>query len=100
MMMIPTTLLSYMRLIAEHSIGGATYFPSMAMSNTWLEVSKALSRSENSTYDGSLWLCIRCISVLIVNVPYQHPTSGVDPNWYFTLCLLIILNSRPHMIIL
>ena len=31
-MMSLTTLLSYMRLIAENSLGGASYFPSMEMS--------------------------------------------------------------------
>ena len=32
-MMRLTILLSYMRLIAEHILGGAQYFPSMAMSS-------------------------------------------------------------------
>ena len=32
-MMSLTNFLSYMRLIAEHSLGGAPYFPSMAMSS-------------------------------------------------------------------
>ena len=52
MMMILTMILLYMRLIAECSLGGAPYFPSMAMSSELLEVSKALNRSENATYVG------------------------------------------------
>ena len=68
-MMILNMLLLYMRLISEHSLESAPYFPSMAMSNAWLEVSKALNISENSTNVGILWLCLRCRSVLIVNVP-------------------------------
>ena len=32
--MISTMLLSYIRLIAERSLGGAPYFPSMAMSSS------------------------------------------------------------------
>ena len=68
-MMILNMLLLYMRLISEHSLESAPYFPSMAMSNAWLEVSKALNISENATHVGSLWLCLRCRIVLIVNVP-------------------------------
>ena len=56
-------------LIAEHSLGGAPYFTSMAMINAWLEVSKSLNRYENSTHVGRFWLFIRYRSVLIVNVP-------------------------------
>ena len=66
---LPMTTLNksllYMRLIANHSHGGATYFPSMTMSNVWLEASKALTRSDNATHVGGLWLCLRCRSVLI-----------------------------------
>ena len=65
---------SYMHLIAKHSLGGAPYFLSMAMSNVLLEVSKALNRSTNTTHFGRLWLCLICRSVLIMNVPYV----GVD----------------------
>ena len=64
-MTILTKLLSYMRLIYEHSLGGALYFPIMTMSSAWLEVSKALTRSVNATYFGRLWLCLRCRSVLL-----------------------------------
>ena len=101
---LPTTsltmLLLYMLLIADNSLGGAPNFPSMAMSNACLEVSKAPNRSTNATHVGRLWLCLRYISVLIVNVPSWHPTPGVDPNWHFTPGLLIILNLRPHMILM
>ena len=99
-MMTLNTYLLYMRLIDKHSHGGAPYFPSMTMSNVWLEVSKALTRSDNATHVGRLWLCLKCISVLIVNVPSGHPTPEMDPNCHFTPCLMIILNSRPHMILL
>ena len=37
MMSLPT-LLSYVCLISEHSLGGAPFFTGMAMSNAWLEV--------------------------------------------------------------
>ena len=47
-------LLLYMRLIAEHGLGGAPYFPSEAISNFLLEVSKAFNRSANSTHAGKL----------------------------------------------
>ena len=57
-MMRLTKLLSYMCLIAEHSPGGAPYFPSMAMSSEWLESSKAFTRSMNVTHVGILWLCL------------------------------------------
>ena len=67
-MMSLTTLLLYMCLIADHSLGGAPYFPSMATINEWLEVSKALTRSENATHVGRLRLCLRCRSFLIVDV--------------------------------
>ena len=42
----------------------------MTMNNTWLEVSKALTRYVNSTHVGMFLLCIRFRSVLIVNVTY------------------------------
>ena len=58
--MILTMLLLYMRLIAEHSLGGAPYFPSMETSSAWLEASKALTRPANAIHVGSLWLCLRC----------------------------------------
>ena len=80
MMMSLTILLSYMPLIDDRSLGGAPYFPSMAMGSVRLEVSKALTRYTNATNVGRLWLCIRCRSVLIVNVPSWNPTPGVDPN--------------------
>ena len=99
-MMRLTMLLLYMRLIAERSIGGAPYFSSMAMISEWLEVPKALTRSANATHIGRLWFFLRCRSVLNVNVISWHPTTGVDPNWHFRPCLLIILNSRPHMMLL
>ena len=95
-----TMLLLYMRLIAEHSLGGAPYFSIMVMSSAWLEVSKDLTRYLNATHVGRLSLCLRCISVLILNVPSWHPTPGVDPNWHFTPCLLIIMNSCLHMMLL
>ena len=59
-MMSLTTLLLYMGLIAEHSLGGAPYFTSMEISNAWLEVSNALTRSMNGNHVGSLWLCLIC----------------------------------------
>ena len=68
-MIILTTFLSYINFLAEHSLGGAPYFPSMEMSNAWLDVSKTLPRSANAIYVWRLWLCLRCRSVLIVNVP-------------------------------
>ena len=67
-MMIFTTLFSYMHLIAEHSLGGAPYFPIMAMSNAWLEVLMALTRSTNAIHFGGLWLCFICRMFLTVNV--------------------------------
>ena len=93
-------ILSYMRLIDERSLGGAPHFPIMAMSSAFLEVPKSLTKSENDTHVGRLWLCLRCRSVLILNGPSWHPTPGVDPNCHFTPCFLIILNSRPHMMLL
>ena len=69
-MMILTTIFLYMRLIAKHSLGVAPYFPKLAMSNALLEVSKALTRSVNATHVGRLWLCLKCRSFLIMNVPY------------------------------
>ena len=95
-----TMILLYLCLIADHSIGGAPYFTNMTMTSAWLEVSKDLTKSANDTHVGRLWLCLRCRMISIVNVPYCRPTPGVDPNWNFTPCLLIILNSRPHMILL
>ena len=47
-----TTLFSYMRLIDERSLGGAPYFPSMAMISALLEVSNDLTRSTNTTHVG------------------------------------------------
>ena len=44
-MMRLTTLFAYMYLIAENSLGGEPYFPSMEMSSLWLEVSKEATRS-------------------------------------------------------
>ena len=41
-------------------------------------------------------MCLVWSNVFIVNVPYWHPTPGEDPNWYFTPCVLIILNSILH----
>ena len=95
-MMSLNVLFLYMRLIYEHSLGGAPYFPSIATSSACLEVSKALTKSANTTHAGRLWLCLRFRIILIMNVPSCHPTPGVDPNWDITPCLLIILNSRPH----
>ena len=63
-------LFSYMPVFDEHSIGGAPYFPSMAMISAWLEVSKALTRSENATNVGRLCFFIRYKSVLILNMLY------------------------------
>ena len=54
----------------------------------------------NATHVGRLWLCLRCVSVLIVNVPSWNPTTGVDPNCHLTSCLMIILNSSPHIMLL
>ena len=69
LMMSLTMHFLYMRFIDEHSLGGAPYFPSMAMGNAFLEVSNSLTRSVNAAHVGRLWMLIRCISVLIVNVP-------------------------------
>ena len=66
----------------------------------WLVVSKALTRSDNATHVGRLCFCLRCRSVLTVNLPSWHPTPGVHPNWHSRPCFLIILNSRPHIILL
>ena len=99
-MMILTMLFLYMRLISEYSLGGEPYFPSMAMINAWLGVSKSLTRSAIDTHVGRLWLCIICIIFFIVNVPYWHPNPGVDPHWNFMPCLLIIFNIYPHIIVL
>ena len=63
-MMRLTMLFSYMCLISEHSLGGAPYFPIMAMSIVWLEVSKSLTRSANATYFGVFWLFLICRIVL------------------------------------
>ena len=100
LMMSLTTLLSYMYSIAEHSLGWAPYFPSIVMISAWLEVSKMLTRSENATHVGSLWLCLRCGSVFIVNVPYWNSTPGVDLNWHFTPNFLTILNNNSHLMLL
>ena len=70
----------YMRLISEHSLEGAQYFPSMMMSSAWLEVSKDLTKSANDTHVGRLWLCLRCIMILTVNLTSCHPTPGVGLN--------------------
>ena len=43
-----TMLLLYICLIVERSLGGTPYFPSMDISSAWLEVSKALNRSEKA----------------------------------------------------
>ena len=67
-MMSLNKLLSYMRFIDEHIIGGMPDFPSMVISSSRLEVSKALNRSANATNVGRLRLCIICRSFLIVNV--------------------------------
>ena len=64
------TLFSYVRLMAEHSLGGVRYFPNVEMSNAWFGVSKALNRSVNATHVGRLWFCLICRSFLIVNVPF------------------------------
>ena len=53
-MMILTALLFYMRLIAEHSIGGVPYFPSTVISSAWLEVSKCLNMYANAIHVGIL----------------------------------------------
>ena len=63
-------LLSYMRFIVDNSLWGEPYFPKMAMSSAWLEVSQALNGSVNVTHVGRLCLCLRGISFFIVNVPY------------------------------
>ena len=73
-------MLLYMCFIADHSLGGAPYFPSMTLSSVWLEVSKAFTRYMNAPHVGILWFCLRYRSVLVVNVTYWHPTPGVDPN--------------------
>ena len=65
-MMILTVLFLYMHLIVEHSLGCAPYFPSMEISNAWLEESKTFIRSANAAHVVRLWLCLRCIRVLIV----------------------------------
>ena len=52
MMMRLTLLLLYINLIADDILGGAPYFPSMAMSSAWLEVSKDLDRYFNGTHFG------------------------------------------------
>ena len=68
MIMSLTILLLYICLIDDHSIEGAPYFPSMEIISAWFEVSKAFNKSANSTHVGILWLCLRCRSVLILNV--------------------------------
>ena len=68
LMMSLTTLLPYMRFIAEHSLGGAPYFTSMDMSSAWLEVSKNLDNDANANHVGRLCLCLRLRSDFIVNV--------------------------------
>ena len=98
--MILTMLSMYMCSIAEHSLGGASYFPSMEMSSSCFKVSEALTKSANDTHARRLWLCIRCRMTLIMNVPSCQPTPGVDINWHFTPCFMIILNSRTHMMLL
>ena len=54
LMMSLTMLLLCMRLIGEHSLGGAPYFPSMEMISALLEGSKALNMSANTTHAGRL----------------------------------------------
>ena len=65
LMMSLTALLSFMCFIDEHSLVGAPYFRTMTMSSAWLEVSKVLTKSENVTHVGRLWLCLRFRSVFI-----------------------------------
>ena len=67
---------------------------------SWFEVSNALTRSANSTQVVKLWLRRRCSIVLIVKLSSWHPTPGVEPNWYLTPCLSIILNNRVHRMLL
>ena len=67
-MMILNTLLLYICLVAEHSLGVAPYFLSIDMSSAWLDVSNSLTRSENTTHFGRFCLFLRCRSVFIVNV--------------------------------
>ena len=53
LMMIWTTLLSYLCLVVDHIIGGGgAIFTKIAMSNEWLEVLKDLTWSSNSTHVG------------------------------------------------
>ena len=65
-----------------------------------MEVSKAFTRSDNATQLDKLCLCHRCNKVFKVKLTSWHTTTVVEPNWYLTTCVFMILNTRPHRMIL
>ena len=95
-----TTLFSYIILIVEKNRGGAPYMDSMEIRSLCLEVSKAFNISANATKLGKLLLCHRFIKVFNVKLPSCHPTPGVYPNRYLAPYVFIILNARPHRMLL
>ena len=95
-----TVLFLYILSIAYRRFGGHPYLCSTLMTRTWFDMSNAFTRLANRTHVGRLWLWRKCNNVLIVKLPYWHPTPGVDPNWYLTPCSLIILNNRVHNMLL
>ena len=95
-----TKLSLYILTIADRNLGGQPYLPKIASISWWLDVSKYLTRSAKRTQVGKLWLCLRCRSFFMVNLPSWKPTPGVKPNWYFTLCLSNIKNNLGHKILL
>ena len=73
---------------------------SMEIRSLCLEVSKAFNISANATKLGKLLLCHRFIKVFNVKLPSCHPTPGVYPNRYLAPYVFIILNARPHRMLL
>ena len=63
-------------------------------------MSKALTRFAKRIHVGKLWLCCKCKSIFIVKLPSWQPTPGVKPNWYLTLCSLVMRNMRAHRMLL
>ena len=80
----------YIHFTAENNFGGGQpYFFNISTINLWLELLNALTSSANI-----------CNIVLIVKLPSWHTTPGVDPNWYFAPCFLVVLNNLVHRMLL
>ena len=61
---------------------------------------KSFNRYANVTQLGKLWLCRKCSKVFKLKLLYFNPTPDVEPKWYLTPCAFMILNARPHRILL